>query len=99
MEDAKLAVSTGVDGVDVVIGTSSFLREHSHGKDMDYITRTAIEVIDYIKRHIAPYIPDSSTSSDRKIARVARSASRPRTLSDPTSSTYSRYTRPLTGWA
>lgn len=49
MEDAKLAVSTGVDGVDVVIGTSSFLREHSHGKDMDYITRTAIEVIDYIK--------------------------------------------------
>lgn len=49
MEDAKLAVSTGVDGVDVVIGTSSFLREHSHGKDMDYITRTAIEVINYIK--------------------------------------------------
>lgn len=57
MEDAKLAVSTGVDGVDVVIGTSSFLREHSHGKDMDYITRTAIEVIDYIKRHVAPCTP------------------------------------------
>jgi homocitrate synthase len=31
MDDARVAVETGVDGVDVVIGTSSFLREHSHG--------------------------------------------------------------------
>ena len=44
MDDAKLAVETGVDGVDVVIGTSSYLREHSHGKDMAYIQKTAIEV-------------------------------------------------------
>ena len=51
MEDAKLAVATGVDGVDVVIGTSSFLMKHSHGKDMAYIEKTAIEVIEYIKRH------------------------------------------------
>ncbi|KAH7019137.1 hypothetical protein EDB80DRAFT_631966 [Ilyonectria destructans] len=49
MADAKLACDTGVDGVDVVIGTSSFLREHSHGKDMAYITKTAIEVINYVK--------------------------------------------------
>ncbi|KAK4099472.1 homocitrate synthase [Parathielavia hyrcaniae] len=49
MRDAKLAVETGVDGLDVVIGTSSFLREHSHGKDMAYIEKTAIEVIEYIK--------------------------------------------------
>jgi homocitrate synthase len=49
MEDAKVAVETGVDGVDVVIGTSSFLREHSHGKDMAYIKKTAIEVIEYVK--------------------------------------------------
>jgi hypothetical protein len=40
---------TGVDGVDVVIGTSSFLREFSHGKDMAYITKTAIEVITFVK--------------------------------------------------
>jgi hypothetical protein len=32
MDDARIAVETGVDGVDVVIGTSSYLREHSHGK-------------------------------------------------------------------
>ncbi|KAE9408410.1 homocitrate synthase [Gymnopus androsaceus JB14] len=43
MDDARIAVETGVDGVDVVIGTSSFLREFSHGKDMAYITKTAIE--------------------------------------------------------
>ena len=39
----------GVDGVDVVIGTSSLLREFSHGKDMAYITKTAIEVIEFVK--------------------------------------------------
>ncbi|KAI8642995.1 homocitrate synthase [Parasitella parasitica] len=49
MEDARLAVQTGVDGINVVIGTSSYLREFSHGKTMDYITKTAIEVITYIK--------------------------------------------------
>ena len=42
MDDAKIAVETGVDGVDVVIGTSSFLREHSHGKDMTYILKVRI---------------------------------------------------------
>lgn len=43
MEDAKIAVQTGVDGLDVVIGTSSYLREHSHGKDMTYIKNAALE--------------------------------------------------------
>jgi len=38
-----------VDGLDVVIGTSSYLREFSHGKDMDYIIETATEVINFIK--------------------------------------------------
>ncbi|KAI1199875.1 putative homocitrate synthase [Nemania serpens] len=50
LEDAKLACDCGVDGVDVVIGTSQFLREHSlGGKDMIAITKQAIEVIEYIK--------------------------------------------------
>jgi homocitrate synthase len=40
---------TGVDGVDVVIGTSSFLREHSHGKDIAWILKTALEVIQFVK--------------------------------------------------
>jgi len=44
-----LLCGVGVNGVDVVIGTSSFLREFSHGKDMTYITKTAIEVINFVK--------------------------------------------------
>lgn len=49
MDDARVAVETGVDGVDVVIGTSSVLREFSHGKDMDYILDQATQVINFIK--------------------------------------------------
>lgn len=51
MDDAKLAVETGVDGVDVVIGTSQFLRQYSHGKDMNYIAKSAVEVIEFVKSH------------------------------------------------
>ena len=49
MEDARLAVDTGVDGIDVLFGTSSLLREFSHGKDIQYIVDSAMEVVDYIK--------------------------------------------------
>ncbi|KKP06302.1 homocitrate synthase, mitochondrial [Trichoderma harzianum] len=49
MEDAKKAVECGVDGVDLVIGTSSFLREYSHGKSMEMIKDIAMEVIAYVK--------------------------------------------------
>ena len=56
MDDAKLAVETGVDGIDVVFGTSSFLREFSHGKDINYIINTAKEVIEYIKSQVSEFI-------------------------------------------
>ncbi|KAI1441637.1 HMGL-like-domain-containing protein [Annulohypoxylon stygium] len=49
MRDVQMAIDTGVDGLDIVIGTSHFLREHSHGKDMAYITKAAIEVVQYVK--------------------------------------------------
>ena len=49
LDDAKLAVDTGVDGIDVVFGTSSFLREFSHGKEIAYIIDSAIEVIEFVK--------------------------------------------------
>ena len=49
MDDARIAVETGVDGVDVVIGTSSYLQQHSHGKDMTYIKNAALEVIEFVK--------------------------------------------------
>ncbi|RYP53945.1 hypothetical protein DL768_001167 [Monosporascus sp. mg162] len=49
MDDAKKAIETGVHGVDLVIGTSSYLREFSHGKSMEMIQKTALEVIAYVK--------------------------------------------------
>jgi homocitrate synthase len=49
LEDAKLAVDTGVQGIDVLFGTSSYLREFSHGKDIPYIIESAIRVVEYIK--------------------------------------------------
>lgn len=49
MDDAKQAIDTGVDGIDVLFGTSSYLREFSHGKDIPYIIEQAIEVIEFIK--------------------------------------------------
>lgn len=48
MEDAKKAVDTGVDGVDVVIGTSSYLREFSHGKSIEQILELAQEVVSFL---------------------------------------------------
>jgi homocitrate synthase len=49
MEDARLAADTGVHGIDVLIGTSSVLREFSHGRDIPAIIRMARDVVSYIK--------------------------------------------------
>jgi len=49
MTDASVGVETGVDGLNVVIGTSSYLRKFSHGKDMDAIYKVAGEVVTFIK--------------------------------------------------
>ncbi|PYE53315.1 homocitrate synthase [Deinococcus yavapaiensis] len=49
MEDARRAIDTGVQGLDLLFGTSSFLREFSHGKSIDQIIDAAREVISYVK--------------------------------------------------
>jgi len=49
IEDAKRAIDTGVDGVDVVIGTSSMLRRFSHGKEIDEIIDMALAVVEYVR--------------------------------------------------
>ncbi len=51
MDDAKVAVETCVDGIDILFGTSSQLREFSHGKSVDEIIEQAREVITFIKDH------------------------------------------------
>lgn len=48
LDDAKRAIDTGVDGVDIVIGTSSHLRKFSHGKSINAIIDLAQEVIEYL---------------------------------------------------
>lgn len=49
LDDARYAVDTGVDGVDVVIGTSSQLRRFSHGKSIDVIIEMAQEVVSFLQ--------------------------------------------------
>ncbi|GGO23494.1 homocitrate synthase [Deinococcus humi] len=51
MEDVQRAVDTGVDGLDLLFGTSSFLREFSHGKNIGQIIESAQTVIGWIKAH------------------------------------------------
>lgn len=51
LDDAKVALETGVDGIDVVFGTSSYLRRFSHGKSIDEVIETAVEVVRYIRSH------------------------------------------------
>lgn len=73
--DAQLALDTGVDGVDLVIGTSSKLRQFSHGKSIDEIIDTAAEVLSWIRAQ-APRIElrfsteDSFRSEEAELLRV-----------------------------
>ncbi len=49
IDDAAMAIDAGAEGVDVVIGTSSMLREFSHGKNIDQIVDLAREVIAFVQ--------------------------------------------------
>lgn len=74
-EDASIALDTGVGGLDVVIGTSSMLREFSHGKSIDEIIDLAAEVLTWIRAQ-APDIElrfsteDSFRSEEKDLMRV-----------------------------
>ncbi len=49
LHDAMLAAECGVDGVDILFGTSSELRAFSHGRDVEGIIEESLEVIRYVK--------------------------------------------------
>ena len=49
LDDAKLAVDCGVDGADVYIGTSEYMREYSHGKSLDQVIDIGQAVIAFLK--------------------------------------------------
>jgi homocitrate synthase len=72
-KDAKIALETGVDGVDVVIGTSSQLREFSHGKSIDEIVAIAQDVLPMLKEagvEVRFSTEDSLRSDDDDLYRV-----------------------------
>lgn len=74
-EDAIQALDTGVHGVDVVIGTSPQLMQHSHGKSIREIIDTALDVCAYIREQAPDIIlrfstEDSFRSRESDLLRV-----------------------------
>ena len=49
MDEAKLAVDCGVDGVDIYIGTSAYMRQYSHGKSLAQIIEDGQEIVTWLK--------------------------------------------------
>jgi homocitrate synthase len=49
LDDAKKALDTGVHGIDLVIGTSSYLREFSHGMAMEQVIDRSVEVLTWLR--------------------------------------------------
>ena len=75
VDDAKLALDTGVHGIDLVIGTSSYLREFSHGLAMDQVIARSVEVLSWVRAQ-APNVElrfsteDSFRSEESDLFRV-----------------------------
>ena len=49
MDDARLAVDCGVDGADVYIGTSNYMRQYSHGKSLEQVIEIGQEIVNFLK--------------------------------------------------
>lgn len=60
-EDALRALDTGVQGLDIVIGTSPQLMQHSHGKSIAQIVDLASEVISFVRQQSPDIILRFST--------------------------------------
>lgn len=74
-EDAIRALDTGAHGIDVVIGTSPQLMQHSHGKDIRQIIDSAAEVLSFIREQAPDIIlrfstEDSFRSRESDLLRV-----------------------------
>ncbi|MEM6282673.1 MAG: homocitrate synthase [Chloroflexota bacterium] len=49
LDEAKLAVDCGVDGVDIYIGTSAYMRQYSHGKSLMQIIEDGQEIVSWLR--------------------------------------------------
>lgn len=59
--DAQQALETGVQGVDIVIGTSPQLMQHSHGRNIEQIIDMALDVCSYVREQAPDVILRFST--------------------------------------
>jgi homocitrate synthase len=79
LDDARIAVDTGADGIDVLFGTSSAMREFSHGKSVDQIIEAGTEVVGYIQSQgleVRFSSEDSFRSEPRDLLRVYQAIDR-----------------------
>ncbi len=60
-DDVQRAIDTGVDGVDVLIGTSPQLMQHSHGKSIPQIIELAADVLTFAREQAPDIILRFST--------------------------------------
>lgn len=60
-DDALRALDTGVDGLDIVIGTSPKLIQHSHGRSIPEIIEEGCEVVTFIRQQAPSTILRFST--------------------------------------
>jgi len=78
-DDARQAAATGVDGIDVLFGTSSKMRAFSHGKTVEEIIETGTEVVSYIQAQgleVRFSSEDSFRSEPRDLLRVYQAIDR-----------------------
>ncbi|HEY0492868.1 MAG TPA: homocitrate synthase, partial [Candidatus Dormibacteraeota bacterium] len=79
LDDARQAVATGADGIDVLFGTSSKLRAFSHGKTVEEIIETGTEVVSFIQAQgleVRFSSEDSFRSEPRDLLRVYQAIDR-----------------------
>jgi homocitrate synthase len=79
LDDARVAIDTGADGIDVLFGTSSAMREFSHGKTVDQIIEAGTEVVQYIQSQgleVRFSSEDSFRSEPRDLLRVYQAIDR-----------------------
>jgi homocitrate synthase len=79
LDDARLAVTTGADGIDVLFGTSSAMRTFSHGRSVDEIIEIGSEVVRFIQRQgleVRFSSEDSFRSEPKDLLRVYRAIDR-----------------------
>src|SRR5690606_36725122 len=74
-DDAQRALDTGVHGIDIVIGTSPQLMQHSHGKNINQIIDLAADVLTFVREQAPNVIlrfstEDSFRSRESDLLRV-----------------------------